>query len=324
VVCEMKFNRALVSLAIISFGLFHAALGFAVIDRYARQDLPLIALGIYVLALIFVTIIGEDLALPKLCAWVCVVVTAAVPALLNASLENYQAGNYTTWYVSAMGTILAITAVRQGRIQAAIGTAILIFAVVYFAGFAAIFNSGLVGAVLLVFVGLVSAYLLSSAEAEAEAYKNQASATLAATAANSAARQERKARLSQTLSQARPLLDQIARRSGALSAEEKFEARLLEAELRDEIRGRGLMSPGLKKSVRNLRQLGVDVQLLDDGGLEDAESAERAELLERVAREIAGVTTGKVVVRAVRGETWRITVAALRKESAIPDLFLRL
>lgn len=320
----IEINRPLVTLAAIAFGAFHAALGFAVLDRYARQDLPLIALVIYLIALVLVTSVGGDLALPKICSWMCVAAAVVIPSLLNVSLASYQAGNYTTWYVSGIGTLLAITAVRQGRLAAAIGTVILIFEVVLFAGFGSIFNSGLMGAVLLVFVGQIAASLLASAEAEAQLYRTQATATLAATAANTAARQERKARLSQTLSRARPMLNLISSQSGALSAEERLEARLLEAELRDEIRGRALMSPPLKLAARQLRQIGVDVQLLDDGGIDDLDYETRELLLERVAEEISVVTAGKVVVRAVRGEHWRITVAAIRRESQSPDLFLRL
>lgn len=320
----MMPNRALVSLVTISFGLFHAVLGLAVLDRYQRQDLPLIAIGIYAIAVIFVTITAEGLALPKICTWICVGVAAVVPALVNSSLADYQAGNYTTWYVTGIGTLLGITAVRQGRLPAAIGTVLLVVQVLAFAGLGAIFNSGLMGAVVLVFVGLISAFILASAESEAESYRSQTTATLAATAANSVVRQERKARLSQTLSRARPLLEQISSQAGALDENQRLEARLLEAELRDEIRGRSLMTEKLRQVVRGLRESGVEVQLLDDGGIDDLDEASREELLDQVSHAISKVSAGKVVVRAVRGETWRITVAALRKESASPDLFMRL
>jgi hypothetical protein len=319
-----KISRALLSLAALAFGSFHAALGFAVLDRFSRQDLPLIALAIYSLALVLSLVTGRKLALPKICAWLCVLVAAVVPALVNAALGGYQPGNYTTWYISGVATLLAITAVRQGRLQSTIGTVILVVQVLVFAGPMALFNSGLAGAVLLVFVGQISSYLLSSAEAEAARYREQASATLAATAANSAARQERKARLSQTLQRAMPMLELIAQRGSALTEAERLEARLLEAELRDQIRGRNLAVPMLTSVVGQLRRNGVDVQLLDDGGIDDLEQPHREELLAEVAQQIAGVKTGKVVVRAVRGESWRVTVAALRRDSAIPDLFLRL
>jgi hypothetical protein len=319
-----KLSRVLISLAGVAFGSFHAALGLAVLDRYSRRDLPIIALVIYSLALVLSLVTGRRLALPKICAWVCVLVAAAVPALVNASLGSYQSGNYTTWYISGVGTLLAISAVRQARLQSTIGTVILVVQVLAFAGPFALFNSGLAGAVLLVFVGQISSYLLSSAEAEAGRYREQASATLAATAANSAARQERKARLSQTLQRAMPMLELIAQRGSELTEAERLEARLLEAELRDQIRGRNLAAPELAAVVGQLRRNGVDVQLLDDGGIDDLEPSHRQELLTEVAQQIAGVKTGKVVVRAVRGEGWRVTVAALRKNSAIPDLFLRL
>jgi hypothetical protein len=307
-----------------AFGLFHAAIGFAVLDRYDRVDLPIIALGLYLIALLFAVFLGPEIRLPAPIAWAVTALILGVPTLVNLSLEVYLPNSYTTWFVSGIGTLMGVLAVRQAQMPAIVGAAALVVQLVVFGGLNALFTSGLIGALLLLLTGLASAFIISSAVSDAEHYQSRASETLAATAARSAIRTERKTRLRQNLRGALPLLENIVKSEGSLSELEKLEARLLEAELRDSIRGRSLTHPELVQAVRALRRQGVEVQLVDDGGLEDLSAAQTQPLIAEVVRLLGAVREGRVVVRAVRGESWRITVAALRRESAIPDLFVRL
>jgi hypothetical protein len=320
----ISLSRVLISVAALAFGLFHAAIGFAVLERYERVDLPVIALLLYLSAVLLAVLVGSEVRLSAPMAWSVTALILGVPTLVNLSLTSYLPNSYTTWYVSGIGTLMGILAVRQAQLPAIVGVAALVVQLVVFGGLDAVFTSGLVGAILLLLTGLASAFIIASAVTEAERYQSRASETLAATAARSAIRTERKARLRQNLRGALPLLERIAKSEGRLSESEKLEVRLLEAELRDGIRGRSLNLPELIQAVRALRRQGVEVQLVDDGGLEDLSAAEAGVLIGEVVRLLTAVKEGKVVVRAVRGESWRITVAALRKESAIPDLFVRL
>lgn len=320
----ISLSRVLISAAALAFGLFHAAIGFAVLDRYDRVDLPVIALVLYLSGVFLAVFFGSEVRLAAPIAWLVTALVLGVPTLVNLSLASYLPNSYTTWYVSGIGTLMGILAVRQAQLPALVGASALVTQLFIFGGLDSVFTSGLIGALLMVLTGLASAFIIASAITEAERYQSRASETLTATAARSAIRAERKARLRQNLRGALPLLDRIATSGGALTEAEKLEARLLEAELRDGIRGRALNHPELTKLVRALRRQGVEVQLVDDGGLEDLDAAEAQAMLAEVVSLLAGVREGKVVVRAVRGESWRITVAALRKESAIPDLFVRL
>ena len=320
----VSLSRVLVTIAALAFGLFHAVIGFAVLERYDRVDLPAIALVLYLGAVLLAVFVGSEVRLAAPIAWLVTVLILGIPTMVNLSLASYLPNSYTTWYVSGIGTLMGVLAVRQAQLPAIVGVAALLVQLVVFGGLNAVFTSGLIGAILLLLTGLASAFIISSAVSEAERYQSRASETLAATAARSAIRTERKARLRQNLRGALPLLENIVKSEGSLSEVEKLEARLLEAELRDSIRGRSLAQADLVQAVRALRRQGVEVQLVDDGGLEDLSAAEAEALIEEVVRLLAGVREGKVVVRAVRGESWRITVAALRKESAIPDLFVRL
>ena len=84
------------------------------------------------------------------------------------------------------------------------------------------------------------------------------------------------------------------------------------------------MHDELTEQARLARTRGVEVQLLDDGGLDELEPDELDQLLDRVARELSKIQTGRVVIRSVAGEDWRLTMAAIRKGADQPDLFLRL
>ncbi len=320
----ISLSRVLISAAALAFGLFHAAIGFAVLERYERVDLPAIALLLYLGAVLLAVLVGSEVRLSAPMAWSVTALILGVPTLVNLSLTSYLPNSYTTWYVSGIGTLMGVLAVRQSQLPAVFGTAALVLQLFIFGGLNSVFTSGLIGALLMVLTGLASAIIISSAVTEAERYQSRASETLAATAARSAIRTERKARLRQNLRAALPLLERIVNSEGKLSESERLEARLLEAELRDGIRGRALNHPELAKVVRSLRRQGVEVHLVDDGGLEDLEAAEKQAMLAEVVSLLSAVREGKVVVRAVRGESWRITVAALRKESVIPDLFVRL
>jgi hypothetical protein len=320
----ISLSRVLISAAALAFGLFHAAIGFAVLERYDRVDLPAIALLLYLGAVLLAVFVGSEVRLAAPIAWLVTALILGVPTLVNLSLTSYLPNSYTTWYVSGIGTLMGVLAVRQAQLPAIVGSGALVTQLFIFGGLNSVFTSGLIGALLMVLTGLASAFIISSAVSEAERYQSRASETLAATAARSAIRTERKARLRQNLRGALPLLERIVNSEGKLSESEKLEARLLEAELRDGIRGRSLTQPELVQVVRALRRQGVEVQLVDDGGLEDLSADEAEALIGEVVGLLTAVKQGKVVVRAVRGESWRITVAALRKESAVPDLFVRL
>ena len=98
----------------------------------------------------------------------------------------------------------------------------------------------------------------------------------------------------------------------------------MEAQLRDEIRARALLNESVIKAARDARLRGVEVQLLDDGGLDDLSENARQSYLDEVCKRLDQVKAGKVVIRASMGEGWRLTMAAIQKDADRPDLFIRL
>jgi len=251
-------------------------------------------------------------------------VAVLLPLLVTAGLGEFPSTPYTTWHIAAIGTLLAITAVRSQKVVAWIGISFLVLEVLAWGGTAVLFNSGLIGAVLLVLGAQAASRALEQSEQLATQFREKALATEAATAAKSAARVERERRINSTLAGVLPQLEVIVRKAGKLTEKERRIALLTEAELRDQIRGRNLVHEELSEQARLARARGVEVQLLDDGGLDELDPDELDQLLGRVASELAQIQSGRVVVRSVAGEDWRLTIAAIRKGADQPDLFLRL
>jgi hypothetical protein len=320
----IQLPRLSLSLFTLAFGFYHAILGFSYLGAYEDVGYAIMALSLYLVALVAAIASRPGLKMRTSIAWGALLVAVLVPLLMSAAISKDAAYGYTTWHVAGIATLMAILTVRQHAVLAWIGVMFLIIQTLIWGGSGALFTAGIFGAFLLVLAAQATSSLLSAAARSADEFLRKAIQTDAQTAANTAARVERQTRIQQTLNEALPLLEKIALKRGRLNKTEKFEARLTEHELRDQIRGRALMRDELIAQARAARVRGVEVQLLDDGGLEGASDEDVAALITRVAQELAKVESGKVVIRAVAGESWRLTMAAIRKGEDRPDLFLRL
>ena len=120
-----------------------------------------------------------------------------------------------------------------------------------------------------------------------------------------------------------PVLREIA--SGVIDEGIRTRARLLEAELRDEIRAACFTGTAVVGAARRARARGVDVVLLDDAGstaegMTEApppEGSERSRLVKVVARFLEGVDCGRVVVRVPPRSRGLLVVATRDGEIAL-------
>ncbi len=132
---------------------------------------------------------------------------------------------------------------------------------------------------------------------------------------------ERQFRLSQTTRMALPMLQRVIESGGDLSADERAECLHLEQAIRDEIRGRSLLSDDVREEVMRLRRRGATVQLHDDGGLDELDMDD----LRRVHASIADALrrareADNVIVRTVpEGSESAVTVVGLRLDSAASE-----
>jgi hypothetical protein len=264
----------------------------------------------------------RELKMPVALAVALTATSLIIPLLVNLNLDPVALGTPATWYVTAVATILAIAAVRQQRLWAWIGVAVLTLELLSWGGVQALFVSGLGGAIGLVAAAHAISVGLERSDRQRVEFLEKAKATQAASAADSAIRQERSQRLAATLEGVLPMLEKIA--SGNFSSDDQREATILEAELRDEIRGRMLINARLKTAVRQARSRGVEVVVLDEGGLVATSEQERDSLSDRLAQELDQVNSGRVTIRSPQLVGVRATFVASRKGTAQPDVFLKL
>ena len=111
------------------------------------------------------------------------------------------------------------------------------------------------------------------------------------------------------------MLLRIATSPVGLTDEERRECALLEAAVRDEIRGRRLLDDEVRRLVLDARRRGVTVSVLDDGGLDRTTDEESRRVLSELAHALGGIGEGvdRVVVRTASADSpSAVTVVGLR------------
>ncbi|NBR54671.1 MAG: hypothetical protein EBT82_01635 [Micrococcales bacterium] len=294
------------------------------LPNLAGRGLELLALGIYLFSGIPTLLLYSGLKIPLMQAITNVVLVSLIPTLVIEQRHLSQNSELGGWMVMGITVILTATAVRQHPFFAVLGLVMLLVQVGLEYGLEGFISYGLVGAMVFVLAGLGVSGGIRKANHESDKYRDQESATLARIASIEAAELARKERLQEVLSSAVPTLEKIAKASEPLSESEKQDAVRLELGLRDEIRGKGLLTEELRAEISRLRNLGVAVALLDEGGMDDLPVERKKEIINRAIKELQVVVSGKVTLRSPRGEKFRLTVVASLPGQAIPVLNLKL
>jgi hypothetical protein len=281
-----------------------------------------VAIIIYVFVALISVFYYVNREMPALLAWVNLLVVVIVPQLIHEAIDVATVDSQTSWYVSGLGALLAVTAIRGQQAVSWIGAAVLSLEVLVWGGTETLFNSGLAGAMSLVVAANVLSFALTRIEIETQTYLDKAIEIEAAAAVESSTRLERSRRLTETLRVSYPLLQKIA--AGELDEESRQEAKLLEAQLRDGIRGRELIDSKLQEAIRSARLRGVEVVVLDEGGMESLAENSKVTLRQRLATELDQISSGRVTIRAPRGGKTTATFVASRPGTAKPDVFLKL
>lgn len=320
----INLQRIAVSLVAILFGVFHAVLGALSWEQYNDVLLLATSIAIYLVTLTLSVVLRSGLSMGWVLAVVALIGGLATALTANAGIGEGETGTYASWYVGGMGVLLGIVAVRGQALFAWLGSVLITLVVIGAAGVGGILTAGVVGMVVLIAAGQGTARALARADRElAELQASEKASQIAITSAESSAR-ERRNRLQNVLKLALPALSFISAKSGKLNASEREELINLEANLRDEIRGRLLVNPEMREAVTAARGRGIQVLLLDEGGLESLSENERQHVLSKIAAAISSVKAGKVTVRSPRGESFVVTVVATRPGTSAPDLWLRL
>lgn len=306
------------------FALYNVYSGTVWAANYAGVAICFLPIALYACTVLPSLIFYRGLRMPIWQAIANLVAAIAIPFLVDSQTSVFAQGMNATWYVMGVSTLMTVTAVRGYRVIAITGLVILVTQVIAFGGVAAIAVTGLAGAIVFVLAGLAISSGIKTAELETTNYLAQAQASAEDAAALLAARAERAERVQETLRGAEPTLNQIAKATEAFDEPSRKNFALLEASLRDQIRGRGILNEQLNLAIRSAREKGISVVVLDEGGM-DALDAQSQETLKAIAADaIATVVSGRIQLRAPRNESYHLTVVATRPGQAQPDLWLKL
>ncbi|KAA0023679.1 hypothetical protein FOY51_07780 [Antrihabitans cavernicola] len=261
----------------------------------ADNDVPVIA-GFALMAVAGVVVVVTPSDPLPLAATLFIVV--AGPIATVASMGDHAADRFV-WSTFAFSYVLSLLTVRGRLLWAWIGVASISIATVavgFTGGMSAAGVAGAIAPIGTVAAVSVFAVRMRPTLESLRLLRKEATTRAAAEATIAAQSEERDRQLARLAEVARPLLERIVG-GEELDAADRFECRLREAELRDGLRAPQLA--GLAAAARGARGRGVEVQLLDDGGLEGVPAAVRSTVLFAAARELDAANAGSVTVRVL-------------------------
>jgi hypothetical protein len=317
---KISVPRRQISVVAAVFSLYLIMLGVYSLDRPLDRGPVIGALVLYGVATLVSLLPVPPSRMPIWMAafnlGVVVVISLAVSANLH---PNPVGGNgYAAWYVGASGTLLAITATR-GRVGFAwAGAAFLVLHTIAWTGIGALVSIGVIGSVAWVAIAHLISAGMATASKDAQRFALAEREATQWQAAQEAHVYERQVRLGQTSSMAVAMLRQIESSGGSLTDEERQECLHLEGAIRDEIRGRRLLNDAVRQEVMRARRRGVNVTLLDEGGIDDLSGPELDRIQTRLAEAIATTAADRVIARTVPDDP-RVAVTVVGLSSGGDD-----
>ena len=299
------------------FSLYHVILGVYSLDVPRSPWPTVVALVLYSVATIASLLPAKRTRMPDWLAAFDLAVCIVLPLLVTSQLDPGAENGYATWYVAAVGTLMTIAAARRQLVVAWLGVIALALQSILWAGPLSLGDLGVIGSIVWVAIAHMLTSALATAARETRRYAQAEREAAAWQAAQDAHLFEGRMRLAQTNRIAAPMLRRIADREGELTDPQRRECRMLEAAIRDEIRGRMLLTDAVRTEVLRARERGSVVTLLDEGGIDDLDEPTRDRVLSRLAEAVAGSNADRIIARtAAEGSPVAVTVVGLREPDA--------
>lgn len=291
--------RALIVTMAALFSAYHVVLGLYTIDVPANPLPVMMAMALYGLMSVLSLLPGGPPRMPHWLAAANVVVGILMTMLITAQLDPLREGGlgYATWYVAAIGTLMTITSTRRRHAYAWVGIGALVVQTILWGGPLLLLGTGVIGSAAWVAISHILSVAMLKASRDAARFVQAEREATDWQAAQEAHLYERQFRLGQTSTMAVPMLRVIESAGGELSEEERQECLNLEAAIRDEIRGRGLLNDAVRHEVMAARRRGVAVTLFDEGGLDDVDQRARDAVLNTLAEALRTTAAQRVIAR---------------------------
>ncbi|GGF00610.1 hypothetical protein [Mycetocola zhadangensis] len=308
----ISLNRWVMLALAAAFSIYHVVRGIMTLGQAGSPWPSLVAMALYLAATVLSLWPTSPTAMPGWLAAFNLGTAVSVPVLVTSELDPLVNNGYATWHVAAIGTLMTIAVVRRQELVGWVGVIFLTVQSILWCGLGTSVQIGITGSLMWVIIASVLTRSLVKVSRDAE---NLAVAEREAAkwqAAQDAHQGERRRRLDQTAVRALPMLREIILSGGELSEEQRVESRVLEAGLRDEIRGRRLLNDRVRESVLAARRRGTTVSLLDEGTIDDLPEAELSRALDAVADAVDRTEATKMIIRTAPSDTdVAVTLVAL-------------
>lgn len=320
----ISLRRVFVGALALVFGGFNSSIALFHLDKY-NDTLLTVGIGLlYFVTLASCTVAFRKFALPGYVAISASAIAIAIPILSNSLLKDAGILNgYDTWYVTAVALIFGAIAVRGQIVYAIFGALVFCIEVIAIGGLDYLPKSGLTGAVILIASCIAISKGLQALENEIIIAQRQTQVEGEAAATEAAYSFNVEYATNAVLKKTIPVLKKIASGKNFSKTDRENYAQFEEV-TRDEMSGGRLVNSKIKRAVAAARSRGVDIALLDDGGIETTDQAELDDLLDLVADALKEISSGRVTVRTQPKEEWLIRFTASRPGVVTPDLDLKL
>ncbi|MFZ6992304.1 hypothetical protein ACO0E1_10445 [Curtobacterium sp. RRHDQ66] len=302
------------------FSLYHLLLASTTLFRVSDVGAVLACMALYAAAT-GAALFAKGAVLPVWVACFSLATAVMMPVVAAPVAEAGSTPGFGTWWIAAVGTLMVIVAVRQRIVFAWVGVLFLVVYTVAWAGPDALGALGVLGSVVWVAIATIFNFVMNRATRTTRDFIRAEQETADWQAAQDAHVFERQFRLSQTTRMALPMLQRIIDSCGDLTDAERTECLHLEQAIRDEIRGRSLLSDDVREEVMRLRRRGAVVQLHDDGGLDELEVDDVRRIHAQLADALRQAwDADNVIVRTVpEGSGAAVTVVGLRLDVAASE-----
>lgn len=319
-------TRSLILALGIPFPAVHIILGLANLGRMESPWPTLIGMALCLVLMVVVTWRPDTRTLVRLNACMAVAGIILVELCVISVLPVGSHPGYAAWQNGAIEMLMVTVAIRNRIATAWLG--IGIFSGIDFIGSLAhglgVFHALALVATPVLWVGIATAVsiVLRRCDDQVRRYAAQSRTFTEDVAAEEARKLARKDWMEELILVSKPMLDQIAK--GQLTAEDRAECRLIEAQLRDRIRARSLTPPEIERAARVARQRGVQVDIFDNRGIELPDSV-RDETVRELAKVLSASRSGVVRVRALpAGSDVAVTILASTPDAPLPEVRLEI
>lgn len=300
------------------FAVLHVILGAVSLDMVSPLWPSVLAMAVYLAATVVVLVPSPGkMPLSRTVAVLSAVVVMTL--LVNSVLPTNEWPGYASWHLAATYTLLVVVNLR-GRVALSwLGAVLSVGLVTWWASGTAL---GLVGGLLMniatvgwLTIATLIGRLLSTNDRQVSDYAGDARAAADWYAAERAFNVSQTEWLAHVKDLALPSLTRIADAGHELTPTERQELRLIEAQFRDEIRGRLLATDEVVEAARRARERGVTVQLLDDRR-QDLTPRTMAAVSEKVVSMLNQARGGSVTARArPQGAATAVTILATTSDA---------